>query len=322
MFLVFFSFMLALGAYINNRGPMWPSEQDLLAVKPSGFRYFNPSVATNSKGLVAKAWRYSKTCYCQDRVLPLRAQKDNESFIKLSVGHSSNLDLLRYSKILDTSAIGPGNYEDPRLLWLDDRFLFIIFSRSVPGPDGDHGTVCICIVDTIDALQEATARWLPLATREFTSSKTQKNWMAQKIGQNINLVAQLGSQLGSATAAGSSIVYQVAIDELVRSVHTIIEVPDCSSIEWRGSTCFATSSIGPIAIVHRRLPRSLAGRFMPEYEYALCLCIKNEFYLGPPFKLYDERGFVYVSGLEIKANDTLVLQAGVADCYESQIVLL
>jgi len=295
MFLGFLTLgLLGLFTFVNARGPMVPTAQDPWT--HDGFRFFNPCTATNSKGLVATSWRYSNRCYCQDRWLPLiHTYKGQSSFIKISIGGQySN------AKELDTSAFGPADgYEDPRITWLDDSTILIVFVRFIKNPDTSD--MCVGLIDVSGTSINMTR------TRMYTSTQRQKNWIAKVHGPtSIDLYARVESP---------QIVYHLSTNDLVG--HSVVHVPQCplKSI-WRGSSFFCAYKKGYVALVHQRLGPQLKNRFMPSYVYAFCFLVDGRITIGPSFEMTDPKGFVYASGLQV-INDTIKVSSGISDCYST-----
>jgi hypothetical protein len=291
--------IVAVFTFVNVRGPLVPTDQEPYVHE--NFRFFNPCSTTNSRGLVATSWRYSNRCYCPDRWLPLvHTYSKQSSFIKISIGGQySN------ARVLDTSAFGPADgYEDPRIAWLDDATLFIVFVRFVKNPDTSE--ICAGLIDVSPDGSISMTR-----TRMYTSSQRQKNWMAKiNDDKTIDLYARVESP---------QIVYHLCPSEL--KGHSIIHVPKCTlKSTWRGSSFFCPYKKGHVALVHQRLRPQLQNRFMPSYEYALCYLQDGHIKIGPTFQLKDPKGFVYASGLQI-INDSLLVSMGITDCYASSAVL-
>ena len=271
---------------------MIPTLQDAYA--KDGFRFFNPCSATNSKGLVATSWRYSNRCYCQDRWLPLiHTYEGQSSFVYLSIGgHLDN------ARVLDTSAFGPADgYEDPRIGFLNDTTLLIIFVKFTKNPDTSD--MCIGLVDIHDTSFSMTR------TRMYTSTQRQKNWIPRILdANNVELFARVEAP---------QIVYHLNVNELVG--HSSISVLPCAlKSKWRGSSFFCDYKDYQIALVHERLMPHIKTRFMPSYEYAFCILREGRVTISEAFHLNDSKGFVYASGLQV-INNKIRISAGITDCY-------
>jgi hypothetical protein len=290
--------VICIATFVNIRGPMVATSQD--AFVQGNFRFFNPCTSTNSKGLVATAWRYSNRCYCQDRWLPLVHGADQNSIVKLSIGGSYESAIT-----LDTSPFGLADgYEDPRIAWINDSTLFIVFVKFVKNPDTSD--ICVGLVDV-----GADRSFTMTRTRMYTSTQRQKNWIAKiNDSKHIDLYARIESP---------QIVYHLSTADLIG--HSVIHIPSCPlKSTWRGSSFFCQYKNGHVALLHKRLVPALKTRFMPSYEYALCYLDGPSITIGPTFHLTDEKGFVYASGIEVHGTSIRV-SAGISDCYSQQMII-
>lgn len=298
LFLGLLTFVLALATFVNVRGPMIETVQDRYT--KDNFRFFNPCSSTNSKGLLATAWRYSNRCYCPDRWLPLiNDYSKQNSYVYLSIGGH-----VKDAVAIDTSVFGPADgYEDPRITWIDDSTLFILFVKFIKNVESSD--MCAGLIDV------GPSGFTMTRTRMFTSTQRQKNWIAKvNNSMSIDLYARIESP---------QIVYHLSTTELVG--HSVIEIQSCTlPSSWRGSSFFCATKGRHVALVHRRLTPTLMNRFMPSYDYAFCYLDRGIVTFSEPFQLKDPKGFVYASGLQVNAQTgSYEISAGITDCYSETI---
>jgi hypothetical protein len=234
---------------------------------------FNPS----SSGAF-HVWRLSDRHYCSNRFIPiLFPNQQNTSFIASK------------EKILDMSCFGPGQYEDPRILEINNGLAVVVFVRHF----NDIGSMCVALINS---------KYDILGSIEYKCPRqTQKNWMPRLDGSSLLLYARV-----------PDIVYKVPNIKGLK-YHERIEISPMPSTEWRGSSqVIYLKKYGHIGILHKRMPPNIKTYFLPGYIFAF-----YNFDTSIRFREFDvlAQGFVYLNSIEATSSGIRIL-CGLSDCVQ------
>ena len=240
-------------------------------VDKSWMKKFNPSASGHFQ-----VCRLSNRHYCSDRFIPiLFPNMQNNSMIQ---GPRGIIEM--------TASFGPGQYEDPRILQINDKLAVLVFVRHT-----NIGSMCVALIDSDYKI---------LGSIEYKCSKqTQKNWMPRLVGSSLHLYARV-----------PDIIYAVPRIAGLKN-HEVIEVSPMSSSEWRGSSqIIYLKNRGHYGILHKRLRPEISTFFLPGYKFAF-YNFDNSKRLRE-FSIKDN-GFVYINSIEQHLNGLRIL-CGVSDC--------
>jgi hypothetical protein len=254
--------------YVNNRKTV---------VSEGTFKMFNPTSSGNFE-----IWRYSNRHYCSDR------------FVPILVPDSYNRSVLQSpNKILNMEYwFGPGQYEDPRVLQINEDRAVVVFVRHY-----ERGSICVALID---------GHYDVLGSIEYTCSKTQKNWMPRLLNNGLVLYARV-----------PDISYTIPNILGLRN-HEKIEVSPVKCGEWRGSSQVIKYNGSSIGIVHKRLFSEITTYFLPRYSYAFYNFDTNA--LGREFDISHEASFVYINSIDV-APGGLSVFCGISDCIKKTYFL-
>lgn len=284
----------------HGRGPMLKTASIIKQPK-KGYRLFNPSSITLGKNRV-DVMRYSHANYCSNRFLPFFEDYSiQNSWIVIGV---KNLESNNYTdSLLETSIFGPGAYEDARILKVDFKHAFIVFTRFYQ----KRASICVGLLEFFD-----TTYSLKFSIEYKCPSQNQKNWMPRLYKDSVLLYASLQNQ----------IIYCIP-NILKQEGHTTVSIsPVKLSGKWRGSSPIINTPLGPMGLVHYRRPISIGKKLMPDYVHAFFILKQQGQSKGETIEFSTEyefdvgfKGFVYVSGFDFLDASTVQLSVGVADCY-------
>lgn len=307
MFLTFFFvFLCVIFIYFNKRGTQVSNTLKIIDPLP-GFFLFNPCSCT-LKNKSVDVFRYSTRNYCQNNVLPFNyirygyeeLNKKQTSYIVVRIKDG----LESTSTYLDTSIFGPGNYEDARIIAVNDEKAAIVLTRFAYWKP----RICVALIN-ISTDNKLTV----LGGIEFKSDSFQKNWMPRMYKDSLLLYASLETNL----------IYTIPQIETLKG-YKIISIDNQKIGRWRGSAPIHDCKHGTIGLVHYRIDPQIKKHYLPNYVNAFFsldhqgnYTIYNEFTV----ELKNVPGFVYISGFLVLSDGQIEFCAGVTDCYGVKFVV-
>lgn len=290
-FLFFIIFSILIYKYsISKKSTLIQSKQDSILLKEN-FRFFNKSSAINKDGRKISVWRYSSSTWCPKNNSLLRKiiKYNSTSYVYISFTGDIN-----DAKEVDLSSLGPGDYEDPRIIFVGP-YVFVVLVKAY----NNNANICVALLDS----ESKDTVVKPIAVRSYDCESRHKNWIPLKINDNkVRLYASLHPL----------VVYDVNITELINQKISHVNANSIENVAWRGSSTFLKRNDGTnITLLHKRQEGT-----WNTYEYKFCILDKNyKPKYGPIFKLNNEGGFVYVSGMTMKDDLSYTLNCGINDCY-------
>jgi hypothetical protein len=167
--------------------------------------------------------------------------------------------------------------------------------------------ICVLIIDPKTLATQGSIEY-------WCKNQSQKNWIPRASKNSLLLYASLENL----------ILHEVPNVCAIKGHHTVFIGP-CKIGRWRGSSAIIDTSVGTVAMVHRRTKVSyldwvVKERFLPHYIFCFVrfdgLGVK-EFSRDFTAKVRGFDGFVYVSGFQ-QVNTEFEIFCGITDCYAVQ----